>query len=186
VERRGPRGVILGGLALITGGCAVLAFLRPDTPYPVVLLALALIGAGNIAVITPVTEIVLASVPAERSGSAAALNNAAMQVGGALGAATLTSVFFDAARADYAARLSSTGLTVDRIRDITRAWRQAVRESASTGARILPEGMERQFEDAFREAFTVGVARVFAVAALVAVACAVLAWFGLRQPEPVR
>ena len=186
VERRGPRGVILGGLALITGGCAVLAFLRPDTPYPVVLLALALIGAGNIAVITPVTEIVLASVPAERSGSAAALNNAAMQVGGALGAATLTSVFFDAARADYAARLSSTGLTVDRIRDITRAWRQAVRESASTGARILPEGMERQFEDAFREAFTVGVARVFAVAALVAVACAVLAWFGLRQPEPAR
>jgi len=129
---------------------------------------------------------VLASVPAERSGSAAALNNAAMQIGGALGAATLTSVFFDAARADYAARLSSTGLTVDRIRDITRAWRQAVRESASTGARILPEGMERQFEDAFREAFTVGVARVFAVAALVAVACAVLAWFGLRQPEPAR
>jgi hypothetical protein len=87
-----------------------------------------------------------------------------MQVGGALGAATLTSVFFDAARADYAARLASTGLSLDRIRDITRAWRQAVRESASTGARILPEGMERQFEDAFRQAFTVGVARVFAVA----------------------
>ena len=41
--------------------------------------------------------------------------------------------------------------------------------------------MERLFEDAFREAFTVGVARVFAVAALVALACAALAWFGLRR-----
>ena len=43
--------------------------------------------------------------------------------------------------------------------------------------------MERHFEDAFREAFAVGVARVFAVAALVALACAVLAWFGVRPRE---
>ena len=181
MARRGPRPVILGGLGLIVLGCAVLAFLRPATPYAFVLVALVLIGIGNIAVVTPVTEIVLGSVPAERAGSAAALNNAAMQVGGALGAATLTSVFLDAARADYAARLAPTGLSVDRIREVTRAWRQAVRESASTGAKILPEGMERLFEDAFREAFTVGVARVFAVGALVALVCAVLAWFGLRR-----
>ena len=111
VARRGPRPVILGGLALIAAGCAGLAFLRPATPYPAVLVALVLIGAGNIAVVTPVTEIVLGSVPSERAGSAAALNNAAMQVGGALGAATLTSVFLDAARSDYAARLASTGLS---------------------------------------------------------------------------
>ncbi|HVQ28179.1 MAG TPA: MFS transporter, partial [Vicinamibacteria bacterium] len=179
--RRGPRPVILGGLALVVGGCAILSFLQPATPYGVILFALVLIGVGNIAVITPVTEIVLGSVPPERSGSAAALNNAAMQVGGALGAAILTSVFFDAARADYAARLASTGLTVDRIRDVTRAWRDAVRTSASTGAKILPEGMERLFEDSFREAFTVGVARVFLVGAVVAVACGCLAWRGLRQ-----
>jgi EmrB/QacA subfamily drug resistance transporter len=180
LARRGPRAVILGGLALMVAGSAGLAFLRPETPYGAVLVALALIGAGNIAVITPVTEIVLGSVPPERSGSAAALNNAAVQVGGALGAATLTSVFLDAARADYFTRLAPTGLAVERIREVTRAWREAVRESASTGARVLPEGMERQFEEAFRAAFTVGVARVFLVAALVSLACAVLAWFGLR------
>jgi DHA2 family multidrug resistance protein-like MFS transporter len=126
-------------------------------------------------------------VPSERAGSAAALNNAAMQVGGALGAATLTSVFLGAARSDYAARLASTGLGVEKIREITRAWRQAVGQSASTGAKVLPEGMERLFEDAFREAFTVGVARVFAVAAVVALVCAVLAWFGVRPgPAEVR
>jgi EmrB/QacA subfamily drug resistance transporter len=180
VARRGPRPVILGGLVLIVAGSALLAPLQPATPYPVVLVALLLIGAGNIAVITPVTEIVLESVPAERAGSAAALNNAAVQVGGALGAATLTGVFLDAARADYAARLAGTGLGFERIREITRAWRQAVGESASTGARVLPEGMERLFEESFREAFTVGVGRVFAVAALVALACAVVVWFGVR------
>jgi EmrB/QacA subfamily drug resistance transporter len=180
VARRGPRPVILGGLGLILAGCAILAFLRPETPYAIVLAALVIVGVGNIAVVTPVTEIVLGSVPKDRAGSAAALNNAALQVGGALGAATLTSVFLDAARSDYAARLSATGLTFDRIREITRAWRDAVGQSASTGAKILPEGMERLFEDSFRAAFTVGVARVFAAAALLAVVCGVLAWFGIR------
>ena len=185
VERRGPRPVILAGLGLIALGSFGLSFLQPEAPYLALLVALVLIGVGNIAVVTPVTEIVLGSVPAERSGSAAALNNAAMQVGGALGAATLTSVFLDAARADYAARLAPTGLALEKIREITRAWRQAVGESASTGARILPEGLERQFEEAFRAAFTVGVARVFAVAALVALACLALAWFGIR-PGKIR
>jgi EmrB/QacA subfamily drug resistance transporter len=184
VARRGPRPVILGGLGLIVAGCAILSFLRPETPYLAVLAALVMVGAGNIAVVTPVTEIVLGSVPKDRAGSAAALNNAALQVGGALGAATLTSVFLDAARSDYVVRLASTGFTNDKIREITRAWRQAVGESASTGAKVLPEGMRHLFEDSFRRAFTVGVARVFAAAALVAMVCAVLAWFGVR-PGPM-
>jgi MFS family permease len=186
VGRRGPRPVILGGLALIAAGSLGLSFLQPETPYPAILVGLVLVGMGNIAVITPVTEIVLGSVPAERSGSAAALNNAAMQVGGALGAATLTSVFLDAARADYATRLAPTGLAFDKIREITKAWRQAVGESASTGARVLPEGMEDMFEEAFRKAFTVGVARVFAAAALVALVCAALAFFFIGRREAAR
>jgi MFS family permease len=181
MDKRGPRPVILGGLMLIAAGCAVLAFLEQDTPYPIVLLALALLGAGDIAVITPVTDIVLKSVSPERSGMAAALNNAAMQVGGALGAAVLTSVFFSAARADYAARMLPTGLSVDEIREITQAWRKSLADSASMGAKILPEGLERQFEEAFNAAFTVGVARVFLVSAGVALACLALAWFGVHK-----
>src|SRR5262245_15995346 len=180
LARKGPRPVLIGGLLVLAAGCGGLALLRPDTPYPAVLVALALIGAGNIAVVTPVTEVVLESVPSERAGSAAALNNAAMQVGGALGAATLTAVFLDAARADYFPRLASTGLGVERLREITKAWREAVVESTSTGARILPEGMEGQFEEAFRQAFTVGVARVFLAACVLALACAAVAWVGVK------
>jgi DHA2 family multidrug resistance protein-like MFS transporter len=173
--------VVLGGLALVGTGCGVLAFLQPETPYPVILLALILLGAGNIAVVTSVTAVVLDSLPPERAGSAAALNNAAVQVGGALGAATLTAAFLNAARSEYARLLAPTGLPLERIREITRAWREALRESVSAGARILPAGMERQFEDAFRIAFTVGVARVFAIAALITLVCAVLAWFGFGR-----
>src|SRR5262249_19631142 len=81
--RRGPRPVILGGLGVMAAGSAVLAFLRPGTPYAVVLVAPALIGAGNIAGITPVTEILPSSLPPERAGAAAALPHPALQVRGA-------------------------------------------------------------------------------------------------------
>lgn len=128
VSHKGPRAVILGGLALIVLGAAALGFLQATTPYAFVVIALVLIGVGNIAVVTPVT-----------------------------------------------------GMSYEAIRDVTRAWRQAVGQSASTGARVLPEGMEHLFEGAFRDAFTVGVARVFLVAAGVALVCMVLAWFGLPR-----
>jgi MFS family permease len=179
LSRFGARPVILVGLLLVGAGCGALAFLRPDTPYAMVLPALVLIGAGNIAVVTSVTAVVLDSLPPERSGSAAALNTAAVQVGGALGAATLTSAFFNAARAEYVVQLAPTGLSVQVIRDITRGWREGLRDSVTAGARVLPEGMENQFEDAFRIAFTAGVAHVFAIAALVAGAGLLLSWFGL-------
>jgi EmrB/QacA subfamily drug resistance transporter len=185
LARRGPRPVTLGGLALVAAGCGVLALLEPDTPYGIILAGLVLIGAGNIAVVTAVTAVVLQSLPADRAGSSAALNNAAVQVGGALGTALLTSAFLSAARAEYAARLAPTGLSVDRIREVTRAWREAVRQSLGSGDHILPEGMERQFEEAFRAAFTAGVAHVFAIAALVAVGAGLVAWFAPgRGPDP--
>ena len=186
MARRGPRPVLVGGLVVLGVGCAGLTFLRPDTPYPAVLVALALIGVGNIAVITPVTDVVLESVPAERSGTASALNSAAMQVGGALGAAILTSVFLDAARDAYFGRLAPTGLGLEKIREITRAWRQAIAESTSTGARmLLPRGLEGQFEEAYRQAFAVGVGRVVLVAALLALAAAALAWATVpARPAP--
>jgi hypothetical protein len=110
-----------------------------------------------------------------------------MQVGGALGAAILTSVFLDAARDDYWERLAPTGLSYEKVREITRAWRQAANESASTGARLLlPRGLEIQFEEAFRHAFAAGVGRVFLVAALLAVACAVLVWVAVPPREGSR
>jgi DHA2 family multidrug resistance protein-like MFS transporter len=180
LSRHGPRPVLIAGLVLLGTGCAGFAFLRPDTPYPHMLVALALIGVGNIAVITPVTDVVLESVPPERAGTASALNSAAMQVGSALGAAILTSVFLEAARAAYFTRLAPTGLAVEKIREITKEWREAVAESTSTGARmLLPRGLEGQFEEAYRQAFASGVARVFLVAALLALACAALVWVAI-------
>src|SRR4029077_19455079 len=87
--RVGPRKVIAGGLVLMAAGSSLLILLTPATPYGQVLLALVLLGAGDIAVVTPVADVILSAVPRERTGSAAALNGAAIQIGGALGTAVL-------------------------------------------------------------------------------------------------
>jgi MFS family permease len=60
--RIGPRIVIAAGLAAMAAGSGLLVLLGPEMPYGQVLLALVLLGAGDIAVITPV-----ASAPAGRT-----------------------------------------------------------------------------------------------------------------------
>ena len=72
----GPRKVIAAGLLLMAAGSSLLILLTPETPYGPVLL-----GAGDIAVITPIADLILSAVPRERTGSAAALNGAAMKSG---------------------------------------------------------------------------------------------------------
>ena len=59
----------------MAAGSSLLIWLTPETPYGQVLLALLLLGAGDIAVITPIADVILSAVPRERTGSAAALIN---------------------------------------------------------------------------------------------------------------
>src|ERR1700757_3126514 len=122
----GPRKVIAGGLALMAGGSGLLTFLSPETPYWQLLLALILLGAGDIAVITPVADVILSAVPRERTGSAAAINGAAMQIGGALGTAALTSVLIAVGRAAYYQLLEPSGLSRPEIVAATDALRHSV------------------------------------------------------------
>jgi predicted MFS family arabinose efflux permease len=98
----------------MVAGSSLLILLTPATPYRQVLLALVLLGAGDIAVITPVADVILSAVARERTGSAAALNGAAVQIGGALGTAVLTSLLMAIARAAYYQRGTNTGGAVAR------------------------------------------------------------------------
>src|SRR4029077_13836139 len=135
----GPRKVITAGLLLMAAGSSLLILLTPETPYGQVLLALMLLGAGDIAVVTPVADVILGAVPRERTGSAAALNGAAMQIGGALGTAVLTSVLMAVARVAYYRSLEPSGLSRQDIAAATEALRQSIQKGAGSGGLALPE-----------------------------------------------
>jgi EmrB/QacA subfamily drug resistance transporter len=179
--RIGPRKVIAIGLVLMAAGSSLLIFLTPETPYGQVLLALVLLGAGDIAVITPVADIILSAVPKERTGSAAALNGAAMQVGGALGTAVLTSVLLAVARAAYYQRLEPSGLSRQEIAAATNALRRSIQSGAESGGLTISEMVRTQLSDAYRHAFTLGAGTVFACSALICLLSAVFVWFGLKE-----
>src|SRR5208283_3500019 len=179
--RIGPRKVIAAGLVLMAAGSSLLIFLAPETPYGQVLLALVLLGAGDIAVITPVADVILSAVPRERTGSAAAVNGAAMQIGGALGTAVLTSVLLAVARAAYYQRLKPSGLSRQEITAATEALRRSIQKGAESQGQSIPQPVLTQLADAYRHAFSVGAGAVFTCSVLVCLLCAVLVWFRLKK-----
>jgi len=180
MNRAGPRKVIaLGGL-LMALGSAIIAVGSIDSSHAVLLVSLCLIGPGYLAVITAVADVILSSLPKERAGSAAAVNGAAIQIGGAFGIVIFVSIFLSAARPEYFGRLASLGIPVDELRTMTRTWRNAMQDSFATGYRVLPEGVRDQFKVAWQYGFTAGINRIFTVSAVLSFICSALIWFGIK------
>jgi hypothetical protein len=148
--------------------------------------SLCLIGAGYLTVITAVADVILSALPKERAGSAAAVNGAAIQIGGAFGIVVFVSVFLSGARPVYFGRLESLGLPANEIRMLTRNWRDAVQESLATGDRVLPEAFREKFKTAWHDGFIAGIDRIFAVSALLSFICTALIWFGAKPTSDAR
>jgi DHA2 family multidrug resistance protein-like MFS transporter len=89
--RLGDRATISGGLLVAAAGLAILSFATPFTGYALLAVAFVVIGLGIGAVGTVATDSVMGSAPEEKAGGAAAINEMAMQLGGALGIAALGS-----------------------------------------------------------------------------------------------
>ncbi|HZO83761.1 MAG TPA: MFS transporter [Verrucomicrobiae bacterium] len=180
MKRIGPRKVIVIGGLLMAIGSLIIAIASVESRYAALVISLSLIGAGYIAVITAVADVILSALPRERAGSAAAVNGAAIQIGGAFGIVIFVSVFLSGARPVYFGRLESLNLPVNEIRILTKNWRDAVQDSIATGDRVLPEAFREQFKLAWHDGFIAGVDRIFAVSAFLSFACAALVWFGAK------
>lgn len=72
-DRTAPRAVVGAGVVLSSLGLLVLAFLGEDTPVPVILVALAVMGAGFAFFQPPLLRTVVSSVPREMFGLASGM-----------------------------------------------------------------------------------------------------------------
>jgi MFS family permease len=183
IKRFGPRNVIVLGGLLVAMGSMVMALAPIYSGYSVLFFSLILIGPGYLAVITTVADVILSSLPKERAGSAAAVNNAAIQIGGAFGIVIFVGVFLSAARPEYFSRLEALGLPMDQVATITKTWREAMQSSFASGDRVLPDAFREQFKLAWHHGFVAGTHRIFAVSALLSFLCTGLVWFGVK-PAP--
>jgi EmrB/QacA subfamily drug resistance transporter len=92
--RWGPRRVVSTGLLLMTAGLLVASTLDASSNYfgPVIV-SMALMAVGLSLVTAPATEAVMASLPKEKAGAGAAVNDTTRELGGTLGVAVVGSVF---------------------------------------------------------------------------------------------
>ncbi|MBI5105004.1 MAG: DHA2 family efflux MFS transporter permease subunit [Solirubrobacterales bacterium] len=91
-DRIGAGRVVLGGLALLTLGTLVFAFVAADTPYWLLTLGLVVRGIGLGATMMPAMAGAYATLQREAIPRATPMLNVVQRVGGALGTAILTVV----------------------------------------------------------------------------------------------
>ncbi|HTN99905.1 MAG TPA: MFS transporter [Microthrixaceae bacterium] len=91
--RIGSRPTLLAGMGLAATGLATLALsASADGGYLSVLPGLLIIGLGTGLAMTPSTEAITSSLPADKQGVASALNDTTREIGGAVGVALLGSI----------------------------------------------------------------------------------------------
>jgi hypothetical protein len=92
--RFGPRRVIATGLLSMSIGLVIASTFTATTSYfGVVVWSMALMATGLSLVTSPATEAVMSSLPKEKAGAGAAVNDTTRELGGTLGVAVVGSVF---------------------------------------------------------------------------------------------
>ena len=150
------------GLGIVALGFAVLTSLTTGTPYLVVGVAFAVLGAGMGITAAPATGEIMSSVPLSKAGVGSAVNDTTRELGGALGIALLGSIANSAYRSnvDFGGVDLPTGAAIVASFGVLMAV-----VAAGLGARAL----RRRGRDAL---FGVGIAAgaVVAVAGLLLIA----------------
>lgn len=111
-ERFGPRVPIVGGMAGMGVGLAVLAALPGSTPVWLLAVVMIPVGIAGPLAMPPTTAQLLDSVPAHRSGVAGGVFNASRQIGGALAVAVFGALLADHAHFRSGMRTSLTAAAI--------------------------------------------------------------------------
>lgn len=169
------RAVLTSGLAMVGVAMATLTVLTPGTSYPQLGVTLFVVGVGLGLAFTVASDVILASVPKERAGAAAAVSETAYELGMALGIATLGSIVTGVYR-NFTAPEGIPAAVVAESRDSLAA--------AVEAAQTLPADQGSALLDATKHAFTSGLAIASGVGAALMLVSAVAVWLLLRERLP--
>ncbi|MFI0355630.1 MFS transporter [Actinomadura sp. 9N407] len=171
-----PARLIAAGLAVSVCGLLVLTRVGIDDGPVTLIAGWALIGLGSGPLVTLATDLVVGSVPQERAGSAAAMNETSGEFGFALGIAILGSV----GTALYRAQVE--------IPAAVGADSGTARESLAGAVSVagnLPSPAGEALLDSARTAFTGGLHAVAFTSAVLLAGMAVLIAVMLRRVPPI-
>ncbi|BAN01454.1 MFS transporter [Ilumatobacter coccineus] len=156
--RVGSRTTMIAGVSIFGAGLVTLA-LRASVEggYFSILPGLILIGLGMGLTMTPATEAITATLPAEKQGVASALNDTSREVGGALGVALLGSILSSGYRSAIEPSLDGLSPELSELASegIGSAYAVAA-EAGADGPRII-DAAQHAFVDGWVSSMWVGV-----------------------------
>ena len=172
--------VLTAGLTLVGVAMASLAasltLFTPVTPYLPLGVALFVVGVGLGLAFTVASDVILASVPKEQAGSAAAVSETAYELGMALGIAILGSIVTAVYR---------TAVIAPSVPSDVAAKARDSLPNAIHAAEALPSGKATELLAAAKTAFTDGLAIASGVGAALLLTAAVAVWLLLRPQQDV-
>jgi DHA2 family multidrug resistance protein-like MFS transporter len=177
VRKVRPGFVVAAGLALSAAGYALVAFGDHDAGPAALLAALLILALGVGSAETISNDLILGSVPVEKSGAAAAISETGYEVGSLLGTAILGSIL----TASYQQHLS---LPESVAQTIPAASADQARETLAGAVELagsLPAPVAEGLTAAARAAFDSGVHITAAIALVLMAGASVLAAVALRR-----
>jgi EmrB/QacA subfamily drug resistance transporter len=167
VERFGTRLVVSVGMTVTGVGVLLLSGLNAASTYGEVLVGMFVMAAGMGLTMTPMTDLIMSSVPRDKAGVGSAMNDTTRELGTTLGVAILGSIL----SSTYASHLgSAVGLLPPEVRSIASgslggALAVSQQIGGDTGARFA-DAAKSAWADGVHVSFVVGAVIVFVAAAI--------------------
>jgi EmrB/QacA subfamily drug resistance transporter len=176
VERIGTKVAVAGGLVIVAGALVMLTGCDTGTGDAQLCLVLAMMGAGMGLAMSPATEAIMGSLPAERAGIGSAMNDVVREVAGTLGIAVLGSLL----TSSYGSGMDSAvaGLPADAA--------DAASDSVGAAHQVASQIGSADLVAAANQAFVDAMSTTASIAAGIAMAGALIAAMFLPARARVR
>jgi Na+/melibiose symporter-like transporter len=173
VKKIGARTSIGIGLLLTSTAFVIMSTWTVDLTYAFLAMTMLIMMLGITLAMTPGTNILMASVPRNRSGMGSAMNDTTRELGGALGVAVLGAVL----SASYEKEIAATAAK------FPGAVGEALQSSLAVAMQVADKlgPMTQQVIDAAQTAFMTGVSHSALIAAVIIFVAALIAFFGLPK-----
>ncbi|GAA4921207.1 MFS transporter [Streptomyces coeruleoprunus] len=180
ITKFGPRIPLVGGMVCTAVAMFGMLSLTPESGTLATSLWFAVLGLGLAPVMVGATEVIVGNAPLELSGVAGGLQQAAMQVGGALGTAVLGAVMSSKVSSEFPANWKEAGIPTPPAPGLEQAAEFGmVPQELAKAPGMTPEGLAA-ISKVIHDTFMSGMGLAFMVAGVVAVVAAAVAMLTKR------
>ncbi len=182
-----PRGLIAGGvLAIGIGDLLVAAVIGPTTTYLAFVIPLILVGGGFVVATTVRTAIIFASVPRGLPATAAALNEASIEVGTRAGIVAVTVLLAEVAMSVY--RGSLAGRPQAEINGLTATFHDVLAALGTPALKAIGQTIQLGPGeiDEYKVAYFAGIQVALLAGGGIALIGSAIAWLTLGRRNPLQ